>query len=169
MTAENALQPMPQAGDDAPDFTLPDDTGRPRTLSEQRGHWVLLFFYPKDDTPGCTKEACALRDADPEIQAMDARTWGISILGSGSKAAFKAKYGLPFTLLADEDHRVAEAYGAWVQKTNHGKTYWGVQRASFLVDPSGRLVRVWPKVDPDAHAAEVLAALAESRAVTRSG
>lgn len=169
MTAENALQPMPQAGDDAPDFTLPDDTGRPRTLSEQRGHWVLLFFYPKDDTPGCTKEACALRDADPEIQAMDARTWGISILGSGSKAAFKAKYGLPFTLLADEDHRVAEAYGAWVQKTNQGKTYWGVQRASFLVDPSGRLAQVWPKVDPDAHAAEVLTALAESRAVTRSG
>ncbi len=169
MTAANALQPMPQAGDDAPDFTLPDDTGRPRTLSEQRGHWVLLFFYPKDDTPGCTKEACALRDADPEIQAMDARTWGISILGSGSKAAFKAKYGLPFTLLADEDHRVAETYGAWVQKTNQGKTYWGVQRASFLVDPSGRLMRVWPKVDPAAHAGEVLTALAESRAVTRSG
>jgi peroxiredoxin Q/BCP len=124
---------------------------------------VLLFFYPKDDTPGCTREACALRDADPEMQAMDARTWGISILGSGSKAAFKAKYGLPFTLLADEDHRVAEAYGAWSQKTNYGKTYWGVQRASFLVDPSGRLARVWPTVDPDSHAADVLAALAETR------
>ena len=163
MTAETAPHPMPRVGDEAPDFTLTDDTGRPRTLSEQRGHWVLLFFYPKDDTPGCTREACALRDADPEMQAMDARTWGISILGSGSKAAFKAKYGLPFTLLADEDHRVAEAYGAWSQKTNYGKTYWGVQRASFLVDPSGRLARVWPTVDPDSHAADVLAALAETR------
>jgi len=163
MTAETAPHPMPQVGDEAPDFTLTDDTGQPRTLSEQRGHWVLLFFYPKDDTPGCTREACALRDADPEMQAMDARTWGISILGSGSKAAFKAKYGLPFTLLADEDHRVAEAYGAWSQKTNYGKTYWGVQRASFLVDPSGRLARVWPKVDPDSHAADVLAALTETR------
>ena len=163
MTAETAPHPMPQVGEEAPDFTLTDDTGQPRTLSEQRGHWVLLFFYPKDDTPGCTREACALRDADPEMQAMDARTWGISILGSGSKAAFKAKYGLPFTLLADEDHRVAEAYGAWSQKTNYGKTYWGVQRASFLVDPSGRLARVWPKVDPDSHAADVLAALAETR------
>lgn len=169
MTAETAPQSMPQVGDDAPDFTLPDDTGQPRTLSEQRGHWVLLFFYPKDDTPGCTREACALRDADAEIQAMDASTWGISILGSGSKAAFKAKYGLPFTLLADEDHRVGEAYGVWTQKTNYGKTYWGIQRASFLVDPSGRLARVWPKVDPDAHAAEVLAALAEARTDTRSG
>ena len=163
MTAETAPHPMPRVGDEAPDFTLTDDTGQPRTLSEQRGHWVLLFFYPKDDTPGCTREACALRDADPEMQAMGARTWGISILGSGSKAAFKAKYGLPFTLLADEDHRVAEAYGAWSQKTNYGKTYWGVQRASFLVDPSGRLARVWPKVDPDSHAADVLAALAEPR------
>ncbi len=163
MTAETAPHPMPRVGDEAPDFTLTDDTGRPRTLSEQRGHWVLLFFYPKDDTPGCTREACALRDADPEMQAMDARTWGISILGSGSKSAFKAKYGLPFTLLADEDHRVAEAYGAWSQKTNYGKTYWGVQRASFLVDPSGRLARVWPTVDPDSHAADVLAALAETR------
>ena len=163
MTAETAPHPMPQVGDEAPHFTLTDDTGQPRTLSEQRGHWVLLFFYPKDDTPGCTREACALRDADPEMQAMDARTWGISILGSGSKAAFKAKYGLPFTLLADEDHRVAEAYGAWSQKTNQGKTYWGVQRASFLVDPSGRLARVWPTVDPDSHAADVLAALAETR------
>ena len=163
MTAETAPHPMPRVGDEAPDFTLTDDTGQPRTLSEQRGHWVLLFFYPKDDTPGCTREACALRDADPEMQAMDARTWGISILGSGSKAAFKARYGLPFTLLADEDHRVAEAYGAWSQKTNYGKTYWGVQRASFLVDPSGRLARVWPTVDPDSHAADVLAALAETR------
>jgi len=163
MTVETAPHPMPQVGDEAPDFTLTDDTGQPRTLSEQRGHWVLLFFYPKDDTPGCTREACELRDADAEMQAMDARTWGISILGSGSKAAFKAKYGLPFTLLADEDHRVAEAYGAWSQKTNQGKTYWGVQRASFLVDPSGRLARVWPKVDPDSHAADVLAALAEAR------
>lgn len=166
MTDEVVPRLMPQEGDEAPDFTLPDDTGHPRTLSAERGHWVLLFFYPKDDTSGCTKEACALRDADPEMRALDARTWGISILGSGSKAAFKAKYGLPFTLLADEDHAVAERYGVWVQKSNYGKTYWGVQRASFLVDPSGRLARVWPKVDPERHAAEVLAALSEARVPT---
>jgi len=152
-----------QVGAVAPQFTLTDQRGEPWSLREHRGSPLVLYFYPKDDTPGCTREACALRDADPELQAMDARTWGISILGSGSKAAFKAKYGLPFTLLADEDHRVAEAYGAWSQKTNYGKTYWGVQRASFLVDPSGRLARVWPKVDPDSHAADVLAALAETR------
>ncbi len=166
MTTEIIPRQMPRVGTEAPDFTLPDDTGQPRSLSQQRGHWVLLFFYPKDDTSGCVREACALRDADPEIRAMDARTWGISILGTGSKAAFKAKYGLPFTLLADEEHRVAEAYGVWVQKTNYGKTYWGVQRASFLVDPSGRLAQVWPKVDPEAHAAEVLAALAGARQST---
>lgn len=163
MTVETGPHRMPHVGDEAPDFTLPDDTGRARRLSEERGHWVLLFFYPKDDTPGCTREACALRDADPEIRALDARTWGISILGSGSKAAFKAKYGLPFTLLADEDHKVAEAYGVWVQKTDYGKSYWGVGRASFLVDPTGRLARVWAKVDPDKHAEEVLDALAEAR------
>ena len=154
---------MLKEGEEAPDFTSKDQNGSEVKLSDLRGQKVVLYFYPKDDTPGCTREACALRDADPEMQAMDARTWGISILGSGSKAAFKAKYGLPFTLLADEDHRVAEAYGAWSQKTNYGKTYWGVQRASFLVDPSGRLARVWPKVDPDSHAADVLAALAETR------
>jgi len=154
---------MPQPGQPAPEIELPDDDGRTARLSDVRGRWVVLYFYPKDDTPGCTAQACEFRDADAQFRAQNAEVWGVSILGSGSKAAFKAKYGLPFTLLADEDHRVAEAYGAWSQKTNYGKTYWGVQRASFLVDPSGRLARVWPKVDPDSHAADVLAALAETR------
>ncbi len=155
-----------EIGAPAPDFTLPADGARTVALRDLRDKAVVLYLYPKDDTSGCTKEACALRDVDPEMQALDARTWGISILGSRSKAAFKAKYGLPFTLLADEDHLVAERYGAWVQKTNYGRTYWGVQRASFLVDPSGRLARVWPKVDPERHAAEVLAALSEARVTT---
>jgi peroxiredoxin Q/BCP len=154
---------MPAVGDEAPDFTLPDDTGTARRLSDERGHWVVLYFYPKDDTPGCTKEACSFRDADEQIRASDAVVWGVSVLGSGSKAAFKAKFGLPFTLLADEDHRTAEAYGAWIEKKNYGKTYMGVGRKTFLVDPQGRIAKVWPKVDPEGHAEEVLQALAEAR------
>jgi peroxiredoxin Q/BCP len=150
---------MPAEGAEAPDFSLPDDTGAMRRLSDERGRWVVLYFYPKDDTPGCAREACAFRDADERIRARDAVVWGVSVLGSGSKAAFKAKYGLPFTLLADEDHAVAERYGTWVEKRNYGKTYWGVKRSTFLVDPDGRIARVWPTVDPEAHPDEVLAAL----------
>jgi peroxiredoxin Q/BCP len=155
---------MPEVGDIAPDFTLPDDSGAPRHLADERGHWVVLYFYPKDDTPGCTKEACAFRDADDRIRASDAVVWGVSILGSGSKAAFKAKFGLPFTLIADAGHEVAEQYGAWVEKQNYGKSYMGVKRVTFLIDPDGRIARVWSKVDPETHADEVLDALAELRA-----
>jgi peroxiredoxin Q/BCP len=155
---------IPAEGQEAPDFTLPDDAGTSRRLGDERGRWVVLFFYPKDDTSGCTREACAFRDADERFRANDAVVWGISILGTGSKAAFKAKFGLPFTLLADEDHAVAERYGVWVEKQNYGKTYWGVQRATFLVDPKGRIARVWAKADADRNADEVLAVLAELRA-----
>ena len=161
MTSETVPGVMPALGDEAPDFQLSDDTGQPRRLSDERGHWVVLYFYPKDDTPGCTREACAFRDADERIRAEGAVVWGVSVLGSGSKAAFKAKFGLPFTLLADEDHAVAERYGVWVEKKNYGKTYWGIQRATFLVDPNGRVARVWPRVDPDEHPEQVLAALGE--------
>jgi peroxiredoxin Q/BCP len=154
---------MPAVGDTAPDFTLPDDTGTPRRLSDERGHWLVLYFYPKDDTPGCTTESCGFRDAYDTYQATGAEVWGISILGSGSKAAFKAKFGLPFTLLADEDHAVADQYGTWVQKENYGKTYWGIARVTFLIDPEGRIAKVWPKVKPEGHADEVLAALNELR------
>jgi peroxiredoxin Q/BCP len=161
MTLMADANTMPKVGDMAPDFSLPDDTGTVRRLTDERGHWLVLYFYPKDDTPGCTTESCGFRDAYETYRATGAEVWGVSILGSGSKAAFKAKFGLPFTLLADEDHAVAEQYGTWVQKENYGKTYYGVQRATFLIDPDGRIARVWPQVKPDGHADEVLAALDE--------
>jgi peroxiredoxin Q/BCP len=149
----------PAAGDPAPEVVLPDEHGTIHRLSEQRGKWVILYFYPKDDTPGCTIEACEFRDANETIQDQGAVVWGVSPQGAGSKAAFKSKFGLPFTLLADEQHHVAEAYGAWVEKHNYGKTYWGTARITLLIDPEGRVARVWPKVKPEGHAAEVLAAL----------
>lgn len=158
------MNEMPAAGQLAPDFELPDNTGTPRRLSAQRGKWVVLYFYPKDDTPGCTVEACEFRDANDQIRARDAEVWGVSVLGSGSKEAFKRKFGLPFVLLADEQHSAAEAYGTWVEKENYGRRYWGVQRATFLVDPDGRIARVWPKVKSEGHAAQILAALDEERA-----
>ncbi len=158
---------MPQVGEEAPDIVLPDDTGTERRLSDERGKWVVLYFYPNDDTSGCTIEACEFRDANADIAARDAEVWGLSILGSGSKAAFKAKFGLPFALLADEQHAVAERYGTWVLKKNYGKSYWGVKRSTFLVDPEGRIARTWPTVKPEGHAAEVLAALDDARS-TRS-
>jgi len=154
----------PQVGDLAPDFSLPDDTGAIRTLSEQRGSWLVLYFYPKDDTPGCTTESCEFRDAYATYQATGAEIWGISILGSGSKAAFKAKFGLPFALIADEQHAVAEQYGVWIEKMNHGKTFMGIARVTFLVDPQGRIARVWDKVKPEGHAEAVLAELEEAKA-----
>jgi len=155
---------MPQVGQDAPSVALPDDTGTERRLADKRGKWVVLYFYPKDDTTGCTIEACEFRDANSEIAARDAEVWGVSILGSGSKAAFKSKVGLPFALLADEDHATAERYGTWVEKQNYGRTYWGVKRSTFLIDPEGKIARVWPTVKSEGHAAEVIAALDDARA-----
>lgn len=157
---------MPKVGELAPDFELRDDTGKAHRLSDRRGHFTVVYFYPADDTPGCTKEACAFRDNDAAFRNADAAVWGLSPQGPASKAAFRAKYGLPFTLLADEDHAVADAYGAWGEKTNYGKTYWGILRASFLVGADGRVVRVWPKVNPEGHASEVLAALDDARATS---
>ncbi len=155
---------LAQVGRQAPEIVLPDDTGTPRRLSDQRGKWVVLYFYPKDDTPGCTVEACEFRDADQEMHARGAEVWGVSVLGSGSKAAFKRKFGLPFTLLADEDHAVAQEYGTWVEKRNYGRSYWGIARTTFLVDPTGRIAHVWTGVKALGHAAEVLAALDAARA-----
>jgi len=155
---------MPQVGDEAPEVVLPDDTGTERRLSDEKGKWVVLYFYPKDDTSGCTIEACEFRNINSEINARDAEVWGVSILGSGSKAAFKAKFGLPFVLLADENHEVAERYGTWVEKQNYGRKYWGVKRSTFLVDPEGKVARAWPTVKAEGHAAEVLRALDEARA-----
>jgi peroxiredoxin Q/BCP len=154
---------MPAVGDRAPDVALPDESGTIRRLSDQAGRWTILYFYPRDDTPGCTVEACEFRDSNETIVERGADVWGVSPQGAASKRAFRDKFGLPFTLLADEDHRVAEAYGTWVEKQNYGKTYWGNSRTTFLIDPAGRIARVWPKVKPEAHAAEVLAALADEQ------
>jgi peroxiredoxin Q/BCP len=152
---------MPQVGDPAPDFTLPDDTGTPRHVSDARGHWLVLYFYPEDDTPGCTTEACQFRDAEAGYKELNALVWGVSKDGTGSKAAFKAKFGLPFTLLADEDHAVSKQFGTWVEKNNYGRKSMGIQRATFLIDPDGRIAKVWPKVKADGHADEVLATIRE--------
>jgi peroxiredoxin Q/BCP len=157
---------LPAVGDLAPEVALPDDAGTIHRLSDQRGRWTVLYFYPKDDTPGCTVEACEFRDANADIQARGAAVWGISPQDAQSKQKFRKKYELSFPLLADEDHAVAGAYGSWVEKQNYGKTYWGTARTTFLVDPDGRVARVWPKVKPEGHATEVLAALDELGART---
>jgi peroxiredoxin Q/BCP len=148
-----------QAGDPAPEVALPDEDGTIHRLADRRGSWTVLYFYPEDDTPGCTTEACQFRDLNDDIAGLDAEVWGVSPDGAGSHAAFRAKFGLPFTLLSDTDHAVAEAYGAWGEKQNYGKTYVGLIRSTFLVGPDGRLARVWPKVKADGHAQAVLDAL----------
>lgn len=117
---------------------------------------MVLYFYPADDTPGCTAEACAFRDLNEELLAENATVWGLSPQGASSKAAFRSKYGLPFDLLADEDHAVAERYGAWMERERDGARRSGVGRVTFLIDPTGHIARVWPKVTPADHAREVL-------------
>ncbi len=152
---------IPDVGDLAPEVALPDESGTVHRLSDQRGRWTVVYFYPTDDTPGCTVEACEFRDANETIQDRGADVWGVSPQGAASKRAFREKFSLPFTLLADEEHVVADAYGTWVEKHNYGRTYWGTARTTFLVDPAGRIARTWPKVKSEGHAAEVLAALDE--------
>jgi peroxiredoxin Q/BCP len=160
---------MPQPGDLAPEVALVDETGTIHRLSDQRGRWICIYFYPKDDTPGCTTQACQFRDLDAEIRAEGAAIWGISPDGAASHRGFREKYDLPFTLLSDEGHAVAETYGAWVLKTNYGRESMGIQRSSFLVDPEGRIARAWPRVTADGHAAEVLAAIVEAKTAARGG
>ncbi len=150
---------MPTAGDPAPQLSLPDEHGTLHRLHDRSGTWTVVYFYPKDDTPGCTTEACQFRDLYADVLALGAEIWAISPDDAASHAAFREKYSLPFTLLSDVDHAAAEAYGAWQQKQNYGRTYMGIVRSSFLVDPEGRLAAVWPKVKADGHAALVLAAL----------
>jgi peroxiredoxin Q/BCP len=154
----------PQAGDLAPEIALADETGTTHRLADQRGRWTIVYFYPKDDTPGCTVEACEFRDANDTIVERGADVWGISPQGATSKKSFREKFHLPFVLLADEKHEVAEAYGSWVEKQNYGKTYWGTARTTFLVDPDGRIAHAWPKVKPEGHAADVLATLDAAQA-----
>ena len=150
---------MPAPGTLAPDFTLLDQDGVAHTLSAHRGSRVLIYFYPKDDTPGCTKQACMLRDAMPELSKLDAVVFGISPDSVKSHRKFADKYGLPFTLLADEGHRVADLYGVWGRKKFMGREYDGVFRTSFLVDEEGTVMRVYENVKPELHADQVLADL----------
>jgi len=150
-----------EQGDQAPDFTLPDQDGNPVTLSEQRGRPVVLYFYPKADTPGCTKQACGIRDHRADYERAGARVLGVSPDPVAAIRKFADKYTLDFELLADENHEVAELYGVWGQKKLFGKTYMGVQRATFVIDPEGRIAKVFPKVSPKTHDEVVLEALGE--------
>lgn len=147
------------AGDPAPDFALTSDTGETVRLADLRGRTVVLFFYPKDDTSGCTAQACGFRDAWPTIEAADAVVLGVSPDGQASHARFRAKFDLPFHLLVDADHAVAEAYGAWGRKSLYGREYDGIVRSHFVIDPDGRIRDAQVKVSPQDSVARALAAL----------
>jgi peroxiredoxin Q/BCP len=151
---------MIEAGKPAPDFSLQTDEGTPLKLSDLRGKHVVLYFYPRADTPGCTIESCEFRDAFPRFEGQRAVILGISPDTVKDQAKFKKKFDLPFTLLADANHAVAEQYGVWKERKNYGKTYMGVERTTFLIGPDGTVARVFEKVKPQGHAAEVEAAIA---------
>ena len=150
---------MIEAGRPAPNFSLKTDSGDTISLESLRGKPVVLYFYPKDDTPGCTAQAGGIRDAWSEFERAGAVVLGVSPDDESSHAKFKKKYELPFTLLADVDHATAEDYGVWVEKNYAGKTYMGVERSTFVIDAEGKIASVMRKVKPDTHAADVLAVL----------
>jgi peroxiredoxin Q/BCP len=151
--------PLIDEGKKAPAFSLPDQAGKPHSLKDYAGQPVVLYFYPKDDTPGCTKEACSFRDNLPDFKKVKATVLGVSVLDTDSKAKFAKKYDLNFPLLADEEHVVADKYGAWQEKNMYGKKYMGVARISYLIDGDGKVAKRWDKVQVDQHADEVLAAI----------
>lgn len=140
----------------APDFTLLDQDGVSQSLKTYRGKYILLYFYPKDDTPGCTKEACTIADVYNDFSKLNVVVLGVSKDTPSSHKKFAEKYSLPFTLLSDTDAAVIETYGAWQEKTMFGKTALGISRISYLIDPEGKIVKVYPKVDPASHALEIL-------------
>jgi peroxiredoxin Q/BCP len=146
-------------GDRAPDFTLPSSDGKSVKLSDLKGKNVVLYFYPKDDTPGCTKEACAFRDNLPQFGAMDAVILGVSKDSLDSHDGFIKKYGLNFTLLSDEDLKVNNLYGTWVEKENYGRKYWGTERSTFVIGKDGKIKKIFRKVKVDGHEKQVLEAL----------
>ena len=150
---------MVEEGKPAPDFELTSDSGERVRLSSLQGKPVVLYFYPRDDTPGCTAQACGIRDAWGEFERRDAVVLGVSRDDETSHLKFKEKYGLPFPLLADTEHSVADEYGVWVEKTNYGKTYMGIERSTFVIDADGNVAKVMRRVKPDTHANQVLAAL----------
>lgn len=151
---------MVAEGEPAPDFTLTSDTGESVTLSHLRGNPVVIYFYPRDDTPGCTTQARGIRDAYADFERAGTVVLGISPDSVAKHVKFKEKYDLPFTLLADPEHEVAERYGTWGEKRYMGKTYWGVSRTTFLIAADGTVAKVMHDVKPDTHADDVLAALA---------
>jgi peroxiredoxin Q/BCP len=152
---------MVEPGSPAPSFALPNGDGDTVTLAELRGQKVVLYFYPKDDTPGCTTQACDLRDSWQAIQEAGAVVLGVSPDGPDSHTRFAQKFQLPFSLLADQDHAVAEAYGAWGEKSMYGKSYMGIIRSTVIIDDEGIVSHVFPRVKPKGHADKVLAALNE--------
>lgn len=146
-------------GEKAPEFLLPDETGKKVSLKSFQGKQVVLYFYPKDDTPGCTKEACRFRDSITPILKTGSVVLGVSLDGQESHRKFIAKHGLPFSLLSDEDATVSKAYGVYTQKNTYGKKYWGIERSTFVIDPEGIVKAIFRKVKVDGHVDEVLAAL----------
>jgi peroxiredoxin Q/BCP len=153
--------PLVEPGRKAPAFSLPDQEGRKHQLKDYAGRPLIVYFYPKDDTPGCTKEACAFRDALPDFKKGKAAVLGVSVLDTASKAKFARKHRLNFPLLADPEHEVADRFGAWQKKSLYGRTYMGVARMTYLIGPDGKVVRRWDNVKVDGHAADVLRAVDE--------
>ena len=153
--------PLVEPGRKAPAFSLPDQEGRPHRLKDYAGRPLIVYFYPKDDTPGCTKEACAFRDALPDFKKGKAAVLGVSVLDTASKAKFARKHKLNFPLLADPEHEVADRYGAWQKKSLYGRSYMGVARMTYLIGPDGKVLRRWDNVKVDGHAADVLRAVDE--------
>ena len=151
--------PLIDPGKKAPAFTLKDQHGETHRLSDYAGRPVVLYFYPKDDTPGCTKESCEFQERLPKLKSSKAAVLGVSILDEASKARFADKYSLTFPLLADADHEVAEKYGVWQEKSNYGKTYMGIARTTYLISPDGKVLKRWDNVKVDGHADAVMAAI----------
>jgi thioredoxin-dependent peroxiredoxin len=147
---------MPEVGSPAPPFSAPDQGGETVSLASLKGKWVVLYFYPRDDTPGCTKEACNFRDNHTALQDKGAVVLGVSGDSEASHTKFAAKYDLPFSLLVDGDHEIARSYGAWGLKRMYGREYEGITRSTFIIDPDGKIAKTWAKVKPDQHGTEVL-------------
>lgn len=154
---------MLEQGSLAPDFTLPDQSGVNHSLSDFRGEWVVLYFYPKDLTPGCTTEACNFRDDFPDFQKLNTTILGVSKDSVKRHATFAQKYKLPFLLLSDESGEVCEKYKVWKEKSMYGKTYLGIVRSTYLIDPQGKIYRIYPKIKVKEHASELLALLKKEK------
>jgi peroxiredoxin Q/BCP len=159
---------MLEPGQPAPPFSLESDTGETISLESLRGRPVVIYFYPKDDTPGCTTQASGIRDSWDEFKKIGAQVIGVSPQSAASHRTFKEKYGLPFPLLADTGHEMAEDYGVWVEKTNYGKKYMGIERSTFIVDADGNLAAIKRRVKPDEHAAWALGQVEKLTAEARS-